>query len=46
MEFFRFKHPPQDADGVWEYWGMCPVVKEPVFLKFVDRSDPDVKVLD
>lgn len=36
MEFNRFEYEPiKDTDGtLWNYWGLCPITKEPILLKF------------
>lgn len=39
--FRRFMRPVVDADGTtWEWWGKCPVSKDPILLKKDDKVTP------
>ena len=35
LVFKEFTYPPK----VYSYWGMCPVVKEPVLMEIFDTDD-------
>lgn len=36
VEFKRFMSPMRDSDGaIWEWWGMCPLMNEPILLRHV-----------
>jgi hypothetical protein len=38
LEFRKFRNNPIiDPDGItWSYWGMCPIMGEPILLTFED----------
>lgn len=35
MPFKKLNNAMQDADGnIWEYYGICPVTNDPVFMNY------------
>lgn len=38
--FYQFTKPIEDSGGtIWEWWGLCPEMDEPVLMKMFHKPD-------